>query len=272
MALPARKTPILLAFTAYGYAGNHNPPFLAFDGEHFDAASKSYILGQGYRGYSPSLMRFRSPDHWSPFGSGGINPYCFCSGDPINHFDPSGHAPLTPKPLKRLSRGVSFQDILNTSNASIMKTQKNVAMMHGQYRKMQHSPMLTETISAGQTRLQKTLSSDLSRINSMNKQLDQIDAWLNNAKIELKPRDAPLFTASISESSTTSTTLSRNLEPSYYSVNPYKFESGDHVVVRYEMLNPIRQAIRSGDLHKIMSIAIRGGGYDKLSTDPVPRA
>jgi hypothetical protein len=27
----------------------------------------------------------------SPFGRGGINPYVYCEGDPINNTDPSGH-------------------------------------------------------------------------------------------------------------------------------------------------------------------------------------
>lgn len=36
-------------------------------------------------------MRFNSPDAWSPFTSGDVNPYAYCCGDPINRIDPSGH-------------------------------------------------------------------------------------------------------------------------------------------------------------------------------------
>lgn len=36
-------------------------------------------------------MRFTNPDSLSPFGAGGVNPYAYCGGDPINNADPSGH-------------------------------------------------------------------------------------------------------------------------------------------------------------------------------------
>ncbi|WP_459206993.1 RHS repeat-associated core domain-containing protein [Pseudomonas sp. MLB6B] len=49
-----------------------------------------YSLGN-YRFYSPALMRFCSPDSWSPFGKGGISTYAYCAGDPINRSDPTGH-------------------------------------------------------------------------------------------------------------------------------------------------------------------------------------
>src|SRR5207253_5785373 len=49
----------------------------------------------------PTLMRFHSPDSLSPFGAGGINPYVYCAGDPINFVDPTGHA----------NRGVNWMGI-----------------------------------------------------------------------------------------------------------------------------------------------------------------
>ncbi|WP_332382938.1 RHS repeat-associated core domain-containing protein, partial [Burkholderia ambifaria] len=62
-----------------------------FNGERTDPVSGMYHLGNGYRAYNPVLMRFNGPDSLSPFGAGGINPYAYCAGDPVNHTDPSGH-------------------------------------------------------------------------------------------------------------------------------------------------------------------------------------
>lgn len=68
-----------------------NNTMLSFNGERTDPVSGAYHLGNGYRAYHPQLMRFTTPDNWSPFAAGGINPYAYCAGDPINRADPSGH-------------------------------------------------------------------------------------------------------------------------------------------------------------------------------------
>lgn len=62
-----------------------------FNGERPDPISGYTNLGNGYRAFSPYLKRFSRPDDWSPFGKGGVNPYAYCIGDPINRSDPSGH-------------------------------------------------------------------------------------------------------------------------------------------------------------------------------------
>jgi len=63
-----------------------------FNGERIDPLARLYHFGNGRRAYSPELMMFLSPDPLSPFGAGGLNPYAYCSGDPINFRDPSGLA------------------------------------------------------------------------------------------------------------------------------------------------------------------------------------
>ena len=82
-----------VAYTAYGHdAGSHGSlPLLRFNGQHREPASGHYQLGNGYRAYSPILMRFNSPDSYSPFGEGDVNAYVYCGGNPVYQRDPSGH-------------------------------------------------------------------------------------------------------------------------------------------------------------------------------------
>lgn len=77
------------SWSPYG-SGTFNGRLLGFNGERIDPLTGMYHLGNGYRAYNPALMRFNCPDSLSPFAEGGINPYAYCSGDPINHTDPSG--------------------------------------------------------------------------------------------------------------------------------------------------------------------------------------
>ncbi|QQU05213.1 RHS repeat domain-containing protein [Myroides odoratus] len=80
-------------YGAYGQ-GEAEEDLPAFNGERKDPISGHYHLGNGYRSYSPVLMRFTCPDSMSPFGAGGINAYAYCAGDPINFIDPSGHSAM----------------------------------------------------------------------------------------------------------------------------------------------------------------------------------
>lgn len=90
------------AYSPYGHTST--PPLsralTKFNGEHLESTTHHYLLGNGYRAFSPSLMRFYSPDSWSPFRAGGINAYMYCGGDPINHTDSSGHM-IRAKPKTR---------------------------------------------------------------------------------------------------------------------------------------------------------------------------
>lgn len=81
-----------LVYTPYGLdLDKARAPLLRFAGQHKDSASGCYLLGDGYRGFSPVLRRFITPDNLSPFEGGGINAYAYCAGDPVNNTDPTGH-------------------------------------------------------------------------------------------------------------------------------------------------------------------------------------
>ncbi|MCV4288011.1 sugar-binding protein [Pseudomonas capsici] len=84
-----------LDYTAYGYRSDSSQvdSRSAFNGELREPSTGWYLLGQGYRAYNPVLMRFHSPDSLSPFDEGGLNPYAYCLGDPVNYVDPDGHMP-----------------------------------------------------------------------------------------------------------------------------------------------------------------------------------
>ncbi|MDN4546489.1 RHS repeat-associated core domain-containing protein [Pseudomonas sp. C32] len=91
-ALDANQ-PNPLAYTPYGHrpALNGLLSLLGFNGERPDPVTGHYHLGNGYRQFNPVLMRFNSPDSWSPFGRGGVNAYAYCGADPMNGMDPTGH-------------------------------------------------------------------------------------------------------------------------------------------------------------------------------------
>uniref|UniRef100_UPI0035CD242A RHS repeat-associated core domain-containing protein n=1 Tax=Pseudomonas ulcerans TaxID=3115852 RepID=UPI0035CD242A len=65
-----------------------------YNGELLESVTGHYLLGMGYRAYSPVLRIFTQPDSWSPFGAGGLNAYAYCEGDPVNAADPTGHLPI----------------------------------------------------------------------------------------------------------------------------------------------------------------------------------
>jgi RHS repeat-associated protein len=87
-----------IAYSPYGHRQNESglSSLLGFNGERPDAVTGHYLLGNGYRAFNPVLMRFNSPDSWSPFGRGGLNAYAYCKGEPVNRTDQTGHAPIIP--------------------------------------------------------------------------------------------------------------------------------------------------------------------------------
>ena len=81
----------VMTYSPYGHLEtSEDAVLLAFNGQWRDPRILCYLLGS-YRLFSPQLQRFCSPDSFSPFGSGGLNAYSYCFGDPTNHTDNSGH-------------------------------------------------------------------------------------------------------------------------------------------------------------------------------------
>lgn len=68
--------------------------YLRYTGQRKSYLSGDYLLGNGYRNFNPILKRFMSQDNMSPFGVGGENGYIYCSNDPVNDIDVSGHGPV----------------------------------------------------------------------------------------------------------------------------------------------------------------------------------
>lgn len=85
-------------YTPYGHDPLPCPArqtLLGFNGAPRNSVHGGYLLGNGYRAYSPATMRFNAPDSLSPFGKGGVNAYAYCTGDPVNQSDPTGHFALS---------------------------------------------------------------------------------------------------------------------------------------------------------------------------------
>ncbi|MEG2042624.1 MAG: RHS repeat-associated core domain-containing protein, partial [Hafnia sp.] len=95
-ALQSQKPPSPISYTPYGYRtiGSDITSLPGFTGERSDPVTHHYSLGNGHRWFNPVLMRFNSPDSLSPFDRGGLNPYAYCLGDPVNRTDPSGQSPI----------------------------------------------------------------------------------------------------------------------------------------------------------------------------------
>lgn len=113
-----------LVYSAYGNlsAEQRVETALAYNGGLRETQNEVYLLGNGYRAYSPILMRFHCPDSWSPFEAGGLNPYAYCGGEPIMNADDSGHMyrpPRSPSPPALLPRPTrpSPAPVTQTQNA-----------------------------------------------------------------------------------------------------------------------------------------------------------
>ncbi|EJM72465.1 RHS repeat-associated core domain-containing protein [Pseudomonas sp. GM55] len=167
-----------LAYTAYGHrpAENGLLSLLGFNGERPDPVTGWYLLGNGYRAFNPVLMRFNSPDSWSPFGRGGLNAYAYCVGDPVNRADPKGHTPTFIKPLLRSLR--------------IIKKPAQTVSLNTPIPMSRSTPNLTE--SSGLTRSPSfskekfELASEKQRLNKAENKMKEIDKHFTNKEQKIR--------------------------------------------------------------------------------------
>ncbi|MCX5511065.1 RHS repeat-associated core domain-containing protein [Pseudomonas sp. BJa3] len=113
---PCSQHPETISYSVFGHdpASDRRSSLLRFTAQVRELTG-CYLLGNGYRAYSPVLMRFLSTDDLSPFGEGDANAYAYCQNDPVNSVDPSGHTrsrssstssrdstpPSSPPPIRR---------------------------------------------------------------------------------------------------------------------------------------------------------------------------
>jgi len=117
--------------------------WLAFTGQPVDPLTGCYHLGNGRRTYNPVLMRFQSADSLSPFSSGGLNPYAYCGGDPVNRVDPSGASWIS-----KILSGVSMISSSVTLGGAVTRTARNVvARLESQHtRALYNEPSLRSRV------------------------------------------------------------------------------------------------------------------------------
>lgn len=157
------------AYTPYGFSPASASVPIAFAGEPYDVSSRGYLLGNGYRLYLPSIMRFASPDNISPFTV--ISSYSYCGGDPTNYKDPSGHYPIPPQSLINI-----FNKTRNAKHLNAYDTQKAAAL--DTYNQMQHT---RKQISNHQLRIDKLIADINSTYTSL-ELAENYDAWAEHTR------------------------------------------------------------------------------------------
>jgi RHS repeat-associated protein len=177
----ARQHPI--AYGPFGHAIHSRQQTLCgFNGQIHEQHAGTYLLGHGYRGFSTGLLRFKGPDSLSPFGAGGLNAYAYCQAEPVNHVDPSGHAPkifnffkrrgatvnitpyrkLTPPPQTRIinkSDVAKFRSHANEKYDLNLSKKESKAVFNLIARKHQNPPAGLNPVNFGQARTQSRFSS-----------------------------------------------------------------------------------------------------------------
>lgn len=113
----ASKSPTFFSYTPFGYraSADDDDHWLGFNGEVLDTGNQVYHLGHSYRVYDPELQQFTKSDSESPFGIGGTNPYSYCSNDPVNRHDPSGHVTVTHQSSSYTHMPLTYNPVFRTA-------------------------------------------------------------------------------------------------------------------------------------------------------------
>lgn len=138
-----------LVYSPYGFcaAGNGLLSLLGFNGERPDPVTGHYLLGNGYRAFNPLLMRFNSPDSWSPFGKGGLNSYAYCQGQPMLRTDATGHFAMLGIVASMVSKWTRNAEVKGLSVHANHKVYDDVFTFR------QHTPSGTNLLVKGHGRL-----------------------------------------------------------------------------------------------------------------------
>ncbi|WP_277620578.1 RHS repeat-associated core domain-containing protein, partial [Pseudomonas endophytica] len=163
-------------YTPFGHHANDTLlSVIGFNGKRPEPVTGHYLLGQGYRAYNPLLMRFNSPDSWSPFGEGGINAYAYCDNEPVMRQDSTGHLWQW---AKILGRGLG---VVNTTE----RTNRKIAGLYGAVLKeiKKIDPKFTSVIAPANSTTSKTTKSVSGKVGeTISKSRSTLDKALKEIK------------------------------------------------------------------------------------------
>ncbi|MFA7891827.1 RHS repeat-associated core domain-containing protein [Pseudomonas putida] len=171
-----------MTYSAYGYLeASPLATLLAFNGQRLDLTLQGYMLGNGYRIYSPCLRRFHSPDALSPFAEGGLNAFSYCEGDPVNKLDPSGHFSLfKPRTWFRSKSAKIAQRKVKLENwSNYLGSQREYVIALDDIYNIDQDYASRETLRAARTNLYALTSESLKKIKKFEGKEDYFYEYLD---------------------------------------------------------------------------------------------
>ena len=176
LSAPDSTEPNALAYSPYGHRSKENGllSLLGFCGERPDPITGHYHLGNGYRQFNPVLMRFNSPDSFSPFGRGGLNAYAYCAGDPVNRTDRTGRSfEFILQAILKASKSGDFSSsavsLLSSTNRSLDPSNSGLFnTMARTARRPAEKILIESALEIGQQHIKTTMQSFDKTLNALN--------------------------------------------------------------------------------------------------------